>query len=90
MKEHFDEQLEQEAAYTTALSFISAAEPQTEEEKEAAIINEIKRRETRSERLQLLITPEMKDNLKREAKKAGTSVNQVINYILNTYFEKER
>ena len=90
MRKNYNEELDKETLYDTALSFISSAADPTDERERAAIENCIEKRVTRSERLQLLITPEMKDNLKREAKKAGTSVNQVINYILNTHFEKER
>ena len=46
--------------------------------------------ERRSKHVQVLMTPSLYEALKEEAKKAGKSVNEVINKILDFHFDPEQ
>ena len=47
-------------------------------------------KEKKSERLQVLIRPNTKDALKKEAAAQGVSVNDLVNIIIEEYIERER
>ncbi len=45
------------------------------------------KKSTKSERIQLMLTPELKAAIKKEAKKNKTSVNELINVVMKAYVE---
>ena len=45
------------------------------------------KKSTKSERIQLMLTPELKNAIKKEAKKNKTSVNELINVVMKAYVE---
>ncbi len=66
-------------------------EPEEDEQEETAGSWEnikIKPRQTRSERLQLLVTPELKKAITKQAKKNKVSINGFINAVLEAYIEQ--
>ena len=74
-----------------AMSFISQASidraegktPGTEAKgNQPEAVNAFTKEETKSKRVQLLITPSLYEAIKEKAKAAGTSTNNYINYLL--------
>lgn len=66
--------------------------PKTTRKASGETTGEVKRgyklvRETKSERLQLLIRPSLKEDLKKAARVSGVSVNDLINTILEESIE---
>lgn len=79
---------------SAALPFISSA---TEEEPEQIRKDSgtlprgyIMGKETKSERVQLLLRPSIKDGIKELAKEEGRSVNDLINDALAEYLERNK
>lgn len=78
----------------TAELFISTAEQEapaaSEREQGAAIPKGYKLvRENKSERMQLLIRPTLKEAIKKEAQAQGVSMNDLINNIFEEYLERK-
>lgn len=82
----------------TAELFISAAEDppalsdpkQAEQETGAAIPKGYKLvKENKSERMQILIRPTLKDAIREEAKAQGLSMNDLVNNIFEEYIERQ-
>jgi len=79
----------------TAKLFISAAEdpkeaPQTTTPEGFIVPKGYKLvKETKSERLQLLVRPTIKDGVKAEAEAQGLSVNELANNIFEEYLERK-
>ena len=73
-----------------AMQFISV--PQETSDKPQKITESQKAKpiypETRSKRLQLLLTPSLHDNLKKIAQSENRSLNDLINSILESYLNK--
>lgn len=75
----------------TAELFISTAEP--EEVKPQASGQDIPKgymlvKEKKSERMQLLVRPTLKEAIKKEAKAQGVSMNDLINNIFEEYLDE--
>lgn len=82
--------IEEAAASNPTEALLNAtSEPPAARPHRAERRDRVKKRENRSERVQVLITPTLKRALEKEAQRAGTSTNQAINYILEKYFERE-
>ena len=71
--------------------FISAADEQPKAQAETFVIPKgyILAREPKSERMQLLVRPAIKEGIKKLADERGTSVNDLIGQILDEYLERE-
>ena len=78
---------------TTAAAFISTAEPKPKpktEPKGAEVPKGYKIvPETKSSRVQLLIPPTLKEDLKALADQEGTSLNEIANEALQQYVERK-
>ena len=78
----------------TAELFISAADPEQETRRQVNIEDYTPPRgyklvkENKSERMQLLVRPTLKDALRKEAKKQGLSMNDLANTIFEDYMER--
>lgn len=85
---------------SAAEMFISSAsdpdgtEPATAPEIDLNSINVpegyIIRRESKNQRMQILVRPSTKKNLEEEASKRNTSMNDVINTIVEAYFRERK
>lgn len=79
----------------TAELFISSADQEATQEKAEVSIDQYKPpkgykliREYKSERMQLLVRPTLKEAMKKEAKKQGLSMNDLANTIFEEYLER--
>ena len=75
-----------------AMQFITAPEevqPQAELEKQDMPEKRLPLRETKSERMQLLVKPSTKRALKRIAAARGQSMNDLANEIIDEYAERQ-
>lgn len=78
----------------TAELFISAAEPEPVQGHTSMLdMNAIPKgyklvKENKTERMQLLVRPTLKEAIKKEAQAQGVSMNDLINNIFEEYLEK--
>jgi predicted DNA binding CopG/RHH family protein len=78
----------------TAELFISAADepqeaPQTEQEGFSIPKGYRLAKEYKSERMQLLVRPALKEAIKQEAEAQGLSMNELVNTIFEEYLERK-
>ena len=87
MAKSFKDRMQQKAANPT-MQFISPPEEEKPQQHQGEGWRDHVAGETKSRRLQLLLTPSLYEAVKEEAEQRGLSVNEIINLILKDAMRK--